>query len=196
MKTIDARGRSCPQPVIMTKQAIDEGVAEIEILVDNQVASGNVKRLLEKKGYSTKVNEQGDQITVKGNRVDSFSEQSENKPRNAAIDSTTILITRDIIGGNDQELGEVLVKAFLGTLAQMPSIPKYISLMNEGIKLALQGTSSCDYLKELEENGSQILVCGTCTNHFGVTEKIGVGIISNMFDITESILNVTKVISI
>jgi sulfur relay (sulfurtransferase) complex TusBCD TusD component (DsrE family) len=44
--------------------------------------------------------------------------------------------------------------------------------------------------------GVEILVCGTCTNHFGITEKIGVGTISNMFDITEAMLGPSRVISI
>lgn len=198
MERVDARGKACPQPVIMTRKIINDGLEELEVLVDNKVASGNVKRLMEKMGYNTSTEEKDDLITVRGNL------SSNNKPLPTSMKSTerikrtntTIFISREIIGGNDRELGEVLIKSFLGTLVQMELPPRYISLMNEGVRLALKGTSTCDHLQELERKGCEILVCGTCSNHFGVTEKVGVGVISNMFDITESFMNVDKVISI
>lgn len=198
MKIVDARGKSCPQPVIMTRKIISDRPDEVEVIVDNKVASGNVKRLLEKMGYKTSTEEKNDLITVRGN-ISSNNETVLTSMKSKDIiekGNLTILISREIIGGNDRELGEVLIKSFLGTLVQMEFPPRYISLMNEGVRLALKGTSTCDHLQELERKGCEILVCGTCTNHFGVTEKVGVGVISNMFDITESFMNVDKVISI
>ncbi len=198
MKIVDARGKSCPQPVIMTRKIISDRPDEVEVIVDNKVASGNVKRLLEKMGYKTSTEEKNDLITVRGN-ISSNNETVLTSMKSKDIiekGNLTILISREIIGGNDRELGEVLIKSFLGTLVQMEFPPRYISLMNEGIRLALKGTSTCDYLQELERKGCEILVCGTCTNHFGVTEEVGVGVISNMFDITESLMKVDKVISI
>lgn len=201
MKKIDARGKACPQPVMMTRKAIDEGENAIEVLVDNQVASGNVKRLVEKMGYAVSIEQDEDIITLHAARnaeegtVSSASdtEQDHKMPEKT---QTTVFISNKIMGGDDADLGEVLIKAFLGTLSEMSSPPEYISLMNEGVKLALKGTSTCEHLQELERKGSEILVCGTCTNHFDITEQIGVGVISNMFDITESFLNVDKVISV
>ncbi|MBQ3405453.1 MAG: sulfurtransferase TusA family protein [Oscillospiraceae bacterium] len=51
MKTIDARGLSCPQPVLMTKKAADTGLDEIVVLVDNPTAKGNVSRFAANAGY-------------------------------------------------------------------------------------------------------------------------------------------------
>jgi len=51
MKVVDARGMTCPKPVILTKQAIDSGETEIEVLVDNDVSFQNVKRFLGSRGY-------------------------------------------------------------------------------------------------------------------------------------------------
>ena len=36
MKTIDTCGLSCPQPLMLTKQAIAANYSEMEILVDSQ----------------------------------------------------------------------------------------------------------------------------------------------------------------
>ena len=68
--------------------------------------------------------------------------------------------------------------------------------MNEGVKLALPEASTCDHLKDLERAGTNILVCGTCTNHFGITDRVGVGTISNMFEILEAVTGADKTLSI
>lgn len=57
-KTIDARGRSCPEPVIMTKNALDESPEEsFDILVDVEVAVENVTRFAKNSGYKVDVEE-------------------------------------------------------------------------------------------------------------------------------------------
>ena len=66
--------------------------------------------------------------------------------------------------------------------------------MNAGVKLALPESSTFDTLREIEARGTKILVCGTCTNHFGITDKIKVGVISNMFEIAGSLMSADKTI--
>lgn len=64
-KIIDARGRSCPEPVIMTKTAIDSFPnEELEVLVDAKVAVENIKRFASNKGYNVKVDEEGNEFTL------------------------------------------------------------------------------------------------------------------------------------
>lgn len=58
-KTIDARGRSCPEPVLITMEAIKKGEAKIKVLVDTNIALENIKRLGQSKGYSVNVSEEG-----------------------------------------------------------------------------------------------------------------------------------------
>lgn len=60
MTIIDARGLSCPQPVLMTKQALDSNAAGCEVLVDNPVAVGNVTRYAEKAGYQVAISEENE----------------------------------------------------------------------------------------------------------------------------------------
>lgn len=61
---IDARGRSCPEPVIMTKNAIDHGHENIEVLVDAKVAVENIKRFATSQGYTVNVEENDDEFTM------------------------------------------------------------------------------------------------------------------------------------
>lgn len=52
-KTVDARGLSCPQPVLMTLDAIKSGTdGELEIIVDNMASRENVVRAVENKGWN------------------------------------------------------------------------------------------------------------------------------------------------
>lgn len=56
-KIVDARGRSCPEPVIMSKTALETGSVPFDILVDNEVAKENVQRFVQSQGYQVKITE-------------------------------------------------------------------------------------------------------------------------------------------
>jgi TusA-related sulfurtransferase len=63
--TVDARGLSCPQPVLLTMQALKKDAECYEILVDNQTALGNVSRFVKNAGKTCEVFEEyGDFIIV------------------------------------------------------------------------------------------------------------------------------------
>ena len=57
---IDARGLSCPIPVVMTQKAVQKDApATLEVLVDAQVAVENITRYAQSQGYKTRVESQG-----------------------------------------------------------------------------------------------------------------------------------------
>lgn len=60
MEKIDARGMSCPQPVLMTKKAIEKNPEGIDILVDNNTAKNNVARFLNNLGYNLDYKDEDD----------------------------------------------------------------------------------------------------------------------------------------
>ena len=60
MKTIDARGLSCPEPVIRTKNALASGEKAYTVMVDNVTAKENVSRFANHQGYQVQVEKQGD----------------------------------------------------------------------------------------------------------------------------------------
>lgn len=55
MVRIDTSGMSCPQPVLMTKKSLENNPEGIEIIVDNNVAKGNVERFLKSAGYTASI---------------------------------------------------------------------------------------------------------------------------------------------
>jgi len=61
---IDARGRSCPEPVIMTKNALDSSSKSIKILVDSHVAVENITRFASGKGFKVEVMEKSSDFEI------------------------------------------------------------------------------------------------------------------------------------
>ena len=64
MKILDARGLSCPEPVIMIRKAMMSKETEYEMIVDNPTSKENVTRYAEHQGYKVEVKEQGDEFTL------------------------------------------------------------------------------------------------------------------------------------
>ncbi|MBN1976926.1 MAG: sulfurtransferase TusA family protein [Anaerolineae bacterium] len=62
--TVDARGLSCPQPVILTRNAIKAGDFPIEVLVETVTSRENVRRAAEKLGCTVRVEEMGDEFKL------------------------------------------------------------------------------------------------------------------------------------
>ena len=91
-----------------------------------------------------------------------------------------IFITSDRIGHSDDELGHVLMKNFLYSLARNDVKPLAIMLMNEGVRLSCADSPSLDDLLLLAENGVPVTVCGTCLDYFGLTDALSVGEIATM----------------
>ena len=64
MQTIDARGLSCPEPVILTKKALAKGEASYDVLVDNTTAKENVTRFASHQGYNVETTEADGEFTL------------------------------------------------------------------------------------------------------------------------------------
>ena len=65
-RVVDARGRSCPDPVLMTKKALAQQSGRLQVLVDNQVAVDNITRFAQNKGLAVRVENKGSdfQLTI------------------------------------------------------------------------------------------------------------------------------------
>lgn len=64
MTIVDACGRSCPEPVVMTKKALSGKEAKYQILVDNTTALENVSRFAKHSGYTVAVEEKDEVYTL------------------------------------------------------------------------------------------------------------------------------------
>ena len=72
---------------------------------------------------------------------------------------------------------------------------KTILFYNGGAYLTCEGSASLDDLKELEHRGVKILTCGTCLNFYGLSEKLKVGEVTNMYEIAETMSKASLIVS-
>ncbi len=64
MNIVDARGLSCPQPVILAQKAIVKGEFPIEVYVDTVTSRENVRRMAEKQGCKVEIVQQDDEFKL------------------------------------------------------------------------------------------------------------------------------------
>ena len=200
MITVDARGKLCPQPLILTKRALTQAAAEeeITILCDNDVAFQNLQDYLRGLHYPflpTWQNNEGT-IVVKKLTNGSLSEVAvEDFCRVSSPTGTHVVVLKSqVIGHGDDTLGALLLRSFVNSLNETDVLPSAVLLYNTGVKLALRETDTADSLLILAEKGVSIYLCGACVDFFDIKKDLGVGTITNMFKITEMVTRATHVI--
>ena len=176
MLKVDARGDACPLPVVKAKKAIAElnGAGEVEVLVDNEIAVQNLTKMAQQKGYQSaaeKLAEREYRVLFTVGEPAAEEEEAPVCTPDARTD-TVVVIASDKMGEGAEELGKTLLKAFIFSLTQQDKLPKTILLYNGGAHLT----------------------CGTCLNFYGLTEKLAVGGVTNMYVIAEKMLNAGNVV--
>ena len=199
MKIVDARGLLCPQPLILTKKALQEISRrdKITIRTDSESSLKNLLTFLRDQGAETEVSSNGrvyDIVTTKPvkdlSRVDPEAYCENGIP----VHDYVVCIRSDLMGSGDPDLGRLLMESFLSNLNLQENLPTHVVLYNSGVKLAMKQSAVCSALSELEELGTRIMLCGNCIDHFGLQFDIGVGMISNMVAITETLANAGHVL--
>ena len=208
LKVVNAMGDACPIPVVKTKNAIKElsGAGMVETLVDNEIAVQNLTKMAQQKNYGVRSEKLGEnQYRV----IMTIGESADEAGAEAVEDETTaeetcmpdgrkgnkvVVISSSYMGTGDDELGAVLMKGFIYALSQQDELPKTILFYNSGAKLACEMSPTLEDLMSLEANGVEILTCGTCLNHYGLTEKLKVGGVTNMYVITEKMMQADLIV--
>jgi len=190
MKTVDAKGKRCPLPLIMTKKALGEIANDevLEIIIDNETSVKNVTRMLDEYGLKNSVQQNGNVYTIMVAKSGSIPEAAPVEQfcqTEAGQAAYTIAFQKNKLGDGDEDLGILLMKAFVNTLPEMTAKPTHMIFLNSGVFLALNDSGVIDSLRKLEQMGTDIQICGTCLDFYQKKEALGVGRISNMYDILE-----------
>ena len=201
-KNLDARGKSCPIPVIETKKMLGTLKAGdvLEVTVDNYIAVQNLCKMAAQKNIpvsSEKIDE-NNYLVIFSETGENIGEV-ENLPEEELcipnrIDRTVVVIASEKMGEGDEKLGTALMKGFVYALTEQDKLPAVVLLYNNGAKLSIRGSESLADLKLLESQGVEILTCGTCLNHYGLSEELAVGTATNMYVITEKQMQATKLV--
>jgi len=190
MKTVDARGLSCPRPVIETKKALEEiGRGSITVIVDRPEASENVQRFARSQGCKVKVSQKEGIFRIAISKAQPMKDEAKKL-------DIVILITGDQFGTGDEKPCRVLMKSFLSTLCDYELKPDKMIFMNSAVKLATEGSDVLEALQLLEEQGVEIFSCGACVDYYQLNNVLRAGKINNMYDAIQSLMSAEKVITI
>lgn len=200
MERVDARGKTCPLPIIETKKVLEsmtEGT--VEVLVDNAIAVQNLCKMAEQKKMKAVSEKQSEDCYMVTITVEAGSQtQPDAAPVVCMPDGrsagTVVALTAETMGTGDDVLGKILMKGFVYALTEQDQLPETIVLYNGGAKLSVEGAETLADLKLMEAQGVEILTCGTCLNHYGLSEKLAVGSVTNMYRIAEVLSKAGKVI--
>ena len=199
MKEINAKGLVCPQPLILTKKAVESSEEkDFLVIVDNDTAVKNLEKFAKSSNLDfrfEKISDNEFNIFVSKNTNTSLQEPSAFCSVENSSD-VVIAISKDFMGNGSEELGKLLIKGFVYTSSEYEKLPKTMVFFNGGVKLTSEGSPCIDDLKKLEEKGVEIISCGNFIDYYELKEKLLVGEISNMYTIYETLFNAGKVINI
>ena len=182
----------------MTKTAIEEkDPSIIKVTVDNEAAKQNVSRFLQSRQFEISEVFEGNDFSVIGKKEDVVaSEKPVVEKVETDINKIMVMVATDRVGYGDDELGSKLMISFIKTLKEMGPELWRLVFVNNGVKLTIEGSEVLPVLKEYEIEGLQILVCGTCLDHFDLLDLKQVGETTNMLDIVTAMQLADKVINI
>jgi selenium metabolism protein YedF len=187
MNIIDTRGHICPIPLIMAKSAIKEASTGDVLLIisDNETSCQNLMQYLTDLGANPQKETKGNEFHI----TITVPAPTASMPQAESYCSTdkgyAVVIKSDRMGMGDDNLGSILIRAFINSLKDADKLPTHLILYNAGVKLAVNGTDTSSSLVNLESLGVKIIVCGTCADFFGIKENLAAGTISNMYQITK-----------
>ena len=104
------------------------------------------------------------------------------------VGDKVLLLTKDYLGEGSEELGRNLMKSFLYVLTEADVKPKAIYCINSAVNMLVTGSEHLDNLTALEAAGVTIAGCGICLDFYEVKDKVQVGTITNLYAITESMM--------
>ncbi|MEY8387711.1 sulfurtransferase-like selenium metabolism protein YedF [Oscillospiraceae bacterium 38-13] len=203
MKTVvvNAIGEPCPIPVVKATRALRamREPGTLEIRVDNEVAVQNLLRMASGNHLAARSEKRGDAefaviLEVPSPPGDAPLEEPPLTCSPDAGGNLVVAVDSAVMGQGSEELGGILMKGFLFAVTQLPEPPRTMLFYNGGARLTCRGSGSLEDLKSLEAQGVEILTCGTCLNHYGLTEELAVGSVTNMYAIVEKLAGAGKVV--
>ena len=200
---VNAIGEQCPIPVVKATRALREMTepGTLEVHVDNEIAVQNLTRMADKKGCrvrSAKLGEKEFKVTIEVGETalaqPAAAEEVVCELPRTDRKKTVVVISSAAMGQGSDELGTALMKGFIFALGQQEELPSTILFYNGGAAITCEGSVSLEDLRSMEAQGVEILTCGTCLNFYGLTEKLAVGQVTNMYTIVEKMTGADRIV--
>jgi selenium metabolism protein YedF len=202
MRIVDTKGQLCPAPLIAAKKALKD-MAEGEsfvVLTDNRTSFENLSRFMKdnKTAFSSKEENGVWELTITRTSVTTLDKPAEEyceaPVSHFEKGDFIVTVSSDKMGDGDSELGNLLIVNFIKSLKDLDKLPSKIMFYNKGVMLATSDSNVINHLEDLDKMGVELHLCATCVNYYNLADRIGVGIISNMFVIAQAMASAGHII--
>ena len=112
------------------------------------------------------------------------------------LKDTLVVFSRAGMGTAEPALQVKLAATWLRLVLEGGDHPGAICFYADGVNLAVEGSPVLETLAKLEERGVHLVLCRTCLDFFGLSEKVRVGVVGGMGDILAAQAIAAKVISL
>ncbi len=199
-KIVDCTGMSCPQPVLMTRDALTATSAGvIEIFVDNEASRDNVARFGKSQGCEVAIVEENGKYRLTLIKTATSQAQADAPAAEEYVCNPgaglVYVFGSNTMGEGEEELGTLLMRAFIKTMKEISPLPAKLLFYNSGVFLTAKESDIIEPLRLLEEQGVEILSCGTCLDYYHLQDNLLIGKSTNMFEIMNSMVTAQKVVS-
>ncbi|MDR0376698.1 MAG: sulfurtransferase-like selenium metabolism protein YedF [Spirochaetaceae bacterium] len=198
MDSINVLGKPCPIPVIEARKALRKAPAgeAVRILVDNDISRQNLEKMAGGLGCpsSFEKQEDGNILVTIINTPAAGPAPATSSPGGSG--GLVVAIGKNTMGQGSDELGAVLIKAFIYSLTELDTPPETLLFFNSGVNLTTQGSAAIADLQKLESRGTTISSCGTCLDFYGLKEKLAIGTVTNMYAIVTAMGEAGRLINL
>jgi hypothetical protein len=113
--------------------------------------------------------------------------------------NVVVLVRQEGLGqvpSEDRAFGIEAFDIFCHTLETEPEKPTALCFYTDGVKLLAEGSLLLPALALLQGMGIRLVACGTCVDHFGLTDRLALGDRGTMKEILGLMLGADSVITI
>lgn len=198
-KQIDLRGLICADRAERIRAVLAEpGVEALRIIVDDDAKADHARDTAARLGWAAAAQRQGAEVHVVLTRSENAAPVAAPAvaPQQAVGQPLRVVgfITSSVMGVGDEQLGRVLMRAFIKTLKELNPLPERLIFVNSGVRLTTPGSELLADLRELEGRGVRITSCGTCLDYYHLQDSLQVGTVTNMHEIATSLVAADRVL--
>jgi selenium metabolism protein YedF len=176
MKEIDCRGLSYLRIIREMKKYFNSiGEGEAILVVNNELGRSNIIRYSNHKGYQVHQESEENRFRIKVEKRGCLEVKGEEN-------IISILITNDMFGDGDEELGRILMYEYFESLNECDRLPKEILFLNSAVKLFHKDSKALEDIRLLYKKGVVVLINDTSLDYYNLKGDINFGEIANMYD--------------
>lgn len=208
-KQLDLRGLICADRAERIRAAFAEpGLDALRVVVDDQAKAEHAQSTAAACGWTAQIQPQGGGFHVLlrpgTNALDAAPAATATAAPAAAAATeppfggcplqVVAYLNSSELGMGDEQLGRILMRAFIKTLKELDPLPERVFFVNSGVRLTTRGSALLGDLRELEQRGVRLLSCGTCLDYYHLQDALEIGTVTNMYDIAAALVAADRVL--